>query len=948
MSNYPDILSDTELQNWEQRIRENPKQTLFELKHLIGTTPTCGGLDDEYWNGLQEHTTSIELAQHVLMRLSFDSKHLLEKIAPNRKRILKQTFRRLANTLRQPLEVSEEEWADTKHHPVLYPELVFEGQEYYWEAAATYALEHDQLDTNYELQVFTEAMLRFKLAHVLRLLDTPEPSAEQCLTLAESAFPLLQKITNKDLIPAEAKHQLHFHVFEWLAPEYGHNNQLSKARDAYLKAAFYAPDIDLKIGNIVMAASTMADMGEKQKALRKLEEHCDEARQVSDPEVQEMWETKLHWLRHELGAKHRPLPNNLKSDLAKGFTESLSSWLVHEQAPDDETIQRFLTFLDDARQELSQQDIEGQYGLILGLLRIVDPAHRQEEWLTLMDEAITLESQVKNTALHIDRQLLLARYEARSDSDKAVQTFAALWNAANHQLHAEKKLGYFSAYLECLSKSFKLQHLKTITLLIRATLEQIQALFSAQPTSSARKRIREVQQGPIENALATALTLSEHPLLERSQQQTLLKLAWQVFLTTRNPELTIKPDAVQTPVEQTLTDNFENAYSDHLNGSGDAETWELALEQLLDHELINVYAPAQFLTTEYQLPKIGLSLGFFQFREISKHIMVMTHQDGKYSASLISNVPELMRVLKVWQYYLMKGDTEKLPDLLLQGLIEAQNNLFANSLEKKDSVTLQAPWSLFLDGDLNSFPIEMLPITHSSKPLACLQGIQHKLRPETAISDNKLNNTLIDWQQGWLGLADVPGTSNFSSLPGTRHEVENIQKLLQEHQYPTKTLLSVEAHRNNLIGNLKTNQPSALHLAVHGIANQQYPEACALLLSPSESRSSDELLLFRHIQQLNLRKVQLVVLSACSSSVGPTTRSAGLEGLVWAFLQAGARQVIASRYSVNDHDTAVFMQAFYQHLVNGKQVIEALQKTKLDCLLAGMSPKEISAWSVWS
>ena len=69
------------------------------------------------------------------------------------------------------------------------------------------------------------------------------------------------------------------------------------------------------------------------------------------------------------------------------------------------------------------------------------------------------------------------------------------------------------------------------------------------------------------------------------------------------------------------------------------------------------------------------------------------------------------------------------------------------------------------------------------------------------------------------------------------------------------------------------------------------------------------------VLNLALQGVELVILSACSSGVGRSSRSAGLEGLVWAFLQADAGQVIASRYPVDDESTARFMQALYQQLL---------------------------------
>jgi CHAT domain-containing protein len=93
--------------------------------------------------------------------------------------------------------------------------------------------------------------------------------------------------------------------------------------------------------------------------------------------------------------------------------------------------------------------------------------------------------------------------------------------------------------------------------------------------------------------------------------------------------------------------------------------------------------------------------------------------------------------------------------------------------------------------------------------------------------------------------------------------------------------------------------------------------------------------------------VELVVLSACSSLLGRSGRGAGMEGLAWAFLQAGVTQVIASRYPVDDRATVTFMRALYRHLQD-LPVAEALGRTRDECLRAeGLPLREVGAWSVW-
>jgi CHAT domain-containing protein len=65
-------------------------------------------------------------------------------------------------------------------------------------------------------------------------------------------------------------------------------------------------------------------------------------------------------------------------------------------------------------------------------------------------------------------------------------------------------------------------------------------------------------------------------------------------------------------------------------------------------------------------------------------------------------------------------------------------------------------------------------------------------------------------------------------------------------------------------------------------------------------------------------RAHLVVLSACETYIGNDLRGEGLLGLARGFLYAGARQVVASLWKVDDRATAVFMQHFYTALLRDK------------------------------
>jgi CHAT domain-containing protein len=60
---------------------------------------------------------------------------------------------------------------------------------------------------------------------------------------------------------------------------------------------------------------------------------------------------------------------------------------------------------------------------------------------------------------------------------------------------------------------------------------------------------------------------------------------------------------------------------------------------------------------------------------------------------------------------------------------------------------------------------------------------------------------------------------------------------------------------------------------------------------------------------------QLVVLSACNSGLGELIDGEGSIGLTYAFLHAGAKQVVSTLWSVDDETTRELMSEFYKAML---------------------------------
>ena len=120
-----------------------------------------------------------------------------------------------------------------------------------------------------------------------------------------------------------------------------------------------------------------------------------------------------------------------------------------------------------------------------------------------------------------------------------------------------------------------------------------------------------------------------------------------------------------------------------------------------------------------------------------------------------------------------------------------------------------------------------------------------------------------------------------------------------------------------------------LHFVAHAIASRTQPlDSAAILSGPTSSYK----LYAREIVAHPLR-ARLVTISACNGAGTRAYAGEGLVGLAWAFLRAGARNVIASLWEVSDSpSTTRLMDGLYEGLNHGDDPAAALRKAKLRIL----------------
>ena len=172
----------------------------------------------------------------------------------------------------------------------------------------------------------------------------------------------------------------------------------------------------------------------------------------------------------------------------------------------------------------------------------------------------------------------------------------------------------------------------------------------------------------------------------------------------------------------------------------------------------------------------------------------------------------------------------------------------------------------------------------------------------------------------------------FPRLPAVEREIQSIAGLFPPG---ARRIVTGAAARPGAYAAQKPWRFTLLHFATHAVASPENPLDSAIILAPEGENWK---LYARQVMQAPLA-ARLVTLSACRGAGSRVFAGEGLVGFAWAFLQAGARNVIAGLWDVHDDSTAVLMGRLYANLAGGQSPAEALRNAKLSLIAAR------NAWS---
>lgn len=168
---------------------------------------------------------------------------------------------------------------------------------------------------------------------------------------------------------------------------------------------------------------------------------------------------------------------------------------------------------------------------------------------------------------------------------------------------------------------------------------------------------------------------------------------------------------------------------------------------------------------------------------------------------------------------------------------------------------------------------------------------------------------------------------NFSYLGDT--EIKMIRELYK------KNILIYEKENATVRNLMKVESSKILHLSTHGkflnnenIKNPMLKSGLAFT-GANNKNNFDGIVTALKISALDLKETELVVLSACESGLGDVQNAEGVVGLPKAFLQAGARNVIMTLWSVSTKESSELMKYFYQNIKSGQEYAIALRNAKI-------------------
>lgn len=225
------------------------------------------------------------------------------------------------------------------------------------------------------------------------------------------------------------------------------------------------------------------------------------------------------------------------------------------------------------------------------------------------------------------------------------------------------------------------------------------------------------------------------------------------------------------------------------------------------------------------------------------------------------------------------------------------------------------------DGALDKLNFETLRVT-LPQPHYWIKDVETEVASSASLLINPRKNAQHP-DRGMLLIGNpVEASKDYPALTHAGEEMERIKAQFPQHEVAVS---GEKATPSSYISNHPANF-AFIHFATHGTASELSPLESAIILSADAENSFK--LYARDIVKTHIQ-ADMVTISACYGAGTRAYAGEGLVGLAWAFLKAGAHQVVAGLWEVDDRVAVNLMDDFYTAVQKQTPANIALRTAKL-------------------
>ena len=241
------------------------------------------------------------------------------------------------------------------------------------------------------------------------------------------------------------------------------------------------------------------------------------------------------------------------------------------------------------------------------------------------------------------------------------------------------------------------------------------------------------------------------------------------------------------------------------------------------------------------------------------------------------------------------------------------------------------------DGSLNSLNFETL-ITSGAQPRYWIEDVT--LLTANSLSVFARGSVPAPSKQANLLLVGdaLAASPDFPPLPQAGKEIGLLKNYFSSSQ--RVELIGKNATATRFLSS-EPEKFAYLHFATHGTASRLRPLESAVILSPE----GDSYKLYAREVVKHPLNAYLVTISACNGAGTKSYAGEGLVGLSWAFLRAGAHNVIAGLWEVSNASTPQLMDELYKGIHAGEDPATALRNAKLTLLHSSGNYRKPFYWA---